>query len=76
MTSKESFDNAASCIVPFGKYRGDKIEEVADTDMRYLVWMATECNITSLHFKESLTIFMNDPAVMQEIRQRKIKPRS
>ncbi len=67
MTSQEKFDFAASCIVPFGKYQGESIESVADTDLRYLVYIATNYTITSIGFRDALTTFLNDAAVREEI---------
>jgi len=39
-----SVDSAIAMIMPFGKYRGRRLGNIAEDDPEYLTWLVTQCD--------------------------------
>lgn len=75
MTSAEDFRRAANTVVPFGKYAGRMIDDIARTDqgLRYLDWLRGERereerrlgNQTAL--TQALATYLDDPTIVREL---------
>lgn len=63
------FQTAANFLMPFGKHKGKKIDQVAIDDLRYLDWLygenADKRNPTK--FDIALKTYMEDPSIKKEL---------
>ena len=61
------FSEARDFTLPFGKFKGHTIDEVACTDdgLRYLDWLRG-CEIRAHRFRTALDVYMDDPNVTGE----------
>ena len=63
-----TFEEASDYKLDFGKYRGMKIDEVAETDagLKYLDWITGQ-EWASGRLAEALTVYLSNPAIRQEL---------
>lgn len=40
------------CVLPFGKYKGQTIKNVSESDMQYLRWLSMNCDAFKINFDE------------------------
>ena len=62
-----TFREAADFVMPFGKYKGKTIDEVAVTDegLRYLDWFAGE--VTKEPVRTAVATYLADPAISEDL---------
>ena len=55
-------------VLPFGKFKGQTIDKVAETDegLRYLDWMRGLGDLRPPH-REALDAYLNDPAISEDL---------
>lgn len=65
-----TFDDAKGFIVPFGRFKGETIDEVATTDagLLYLDWLVG-MHYTKGMFREALRTYLSDNSIAAEIRK-------
>ena len=63
-----TFEDARKCCIPFGKYRGCTIAEVAFTDVGIL-WLEYASGLFFARgiFREALRVFLNDPQIVRKL---------
>lgn len=62
------FKQAQEFIVPFGKYEGRKIDDVASDNegLRYLDWLYGE-GVNHNSFAKALDAYLRDPSIKKEL---------
>lgn len=69
-----TFAEAKQTKKPFGKYRGDTLDKIAETDegLRHLDWLVGWFAAHPLlfpEFREALRAYLRDPAIEADIRR-------
>lgn len=63
-----NFKEASNNIIPFGKYKGKTLDQIASSDegLKYLDWLMGQTNLFG-EFKESINIYMSDEIIKNEL---------
>lgn len=66
--SNFKFDYVKKYILPFGKHKGEKLDDVAKTNegLLYLDWLYGE---TQGHVKNMLKVYLEDETIQKELKQ-------
>lgn len=65
-----TFKDAQSFTMPFGKYKGRKLEAIAvdDVGLQYLDWLRGERKDDGSPLNVALAAYLDDPAIQQELK--------
>ena len=63
-----TFSDAAKFVMPFGKYKGLKLDGIASEDegLRYLDWLRDERKGVN-EVDEALVAYLDDPTIQKEL---------
>jgi hypothetical protein len=65
--STDAYRKAAAFVMPFGKFKGQNLDKIAETDegLRYLDWLRGDAYAP--HIREVCNDYLSDPTIAREL---------